>query len=405
MKPHNSNFVVITLSQPVLWTRNITNDGNESWMLLPDRKYVVNAGQIGNLETHLSSISDIKNTSLYKPFNINRFNNADRVLIDRYRDRGIGDLLFLTGPMSFLHYLSGGAVNIDMFALADRGAVLSGHPSLKHKSPFYGPLRYEDLAYYDHHLLVDTVTEYVDDAEQPNVYDALFTQMGFDPSKVPAVYKRPSVHLNDADLKNVDQFMFYTWAEKKVDLRQDGFYIVCPCARSSLRAMPYGTWLKVIDELSKRRPVLVVADTYDKVPATDMTFGEFVQRLPNSNNVVNAIGKTPLRVLLGLMKHATAVGTMDSGPLYMAQAVRTPAVSVWGPHSPSVRLGYDPEYMNLAVWNKAACRRSPCFAFSKFPADKCPMGQNQIVCHPLLTVRAEDILAKFQLIEESNAKR
>ena len=404
MKPHNSNFAVVTLNKPVLWTRNVSPEGDESWALLPNRKYVLCANQLGNLEQHIDSISDIKHTSLYKPFSLANFRHNDTILIERTRERGIGDMLFMTGPMSFLQFISGGKCKMDTFALADRGAVLNNHPALRYGAPFYGPLRYEDLAIYDQHLLIDTVTEYTDDTAQPNVYDAIYATMGIDPTTVPSAYKRPSITLTNDDLKDVDQFFYYTWAEKKVDLRQTGYYVIAPSARGSLRVAPYATWLKVIDELSKRRPVVVVGDASERMPAPDMTYGEFVSRIPTSNNVVNAIGRTPIRVLMSLVQRATAVGCLDSGVLYIAQALRVPAVSIWGPHDPKTRIGYDADYMANAVWNKEVCRHSPCYAFAKFPVDKCPMESSQTVCHPLLTVAPEAIISKFITIEEQNGK-
>jgi len=77
-------------------------------------------------------------------------------------------------------------------------------------------------------------------------------------------------------------------------------------------------------------------------------------------------------------------------------------VSVWGPHDPRVRIGYDKAYMDNAVWNKAACRHAPCFAYQKFPEHKCPSGAQQIMCEPLKLVDTDEILAKFATIEASN---
>jgi ADP-heptose:LPS heptosyltransferase len=171
-----------------------------------------------------------------------------------------------------------------------------------------------------------------------------------------------------------------------------------------LRSMPYGTWLTVIKSLAAKRPVIVVGNMADRMPDPDMSAGEFYQQVQQAGgNIINAIGNTPLRVMMAVLSKATAVGCMDSGPLYIAQALRVPAVSVWGPHDPRVRIGYDQAYMDLAVWNKPACRHAPCFAYACFPEQKCPDGINQRVCEVLKKVDAEEILCKFSHVENQNA--
>ncbi|HNL70532.1 MAG TPA: glycosyltransferase family 9 protein, partial [Leptospiraceae bacterium] len=59
--------------------------------------------------------------------------------------------------------------------------------------------------------------------------------------------------------------------------------------------------------------------------------------------------------------------TLDSGLLYVAEALRVPTISLWGTHAPAVRLGYDPAYMDLAIWPRENCGAAPCFAYANFP--------------------------------------
>ena len=401
-EPHNSQWVIVTFKRPVMWTRN----EDEVWVFNPPGRYVLNANQLGNLSQYIQSISDLKNSKHYKPLlagpNVNL--RGASVLIERYRERGIGDLLFLTGPMNYLRFLSGNEVGIDMYALSDRGLILNGHPALRYGSTMAGALPYDFLQGYDYHWFVDTATEYDEEPDQLNVYDCLFKNLGLDPDVVPIEYKRPSVNLTEEDFKHLDAFLYFVWLEKKLDLRKTGYYVVAPFARGSLRSMPYGTWLQVIRQLANKRPVIVVGGINDRMPETDMSAGEFNEHVTQSGgNVINAIGKTPLRVLMTLIAKAQGLGCMDSGPLYLAEAVRTPAVSVWGPHDPRVRIGYDKDYMDLAVWKQAACRHSPCYAYDWFPPHKCPNGEAQKICEVLAATSAEDILLKFEEIETRSA--
>jgi ADP-heptose:LPS heptosyltransferase len=397
--PHNSQWVVVTFKRPLLWNRN----EDEVWMFNPPGRYVLNANQIGNLSQYIQTISDLKSSQFYRPLLAGAKLAGATILIERYRERGIGDLLFMTGPMNYMNFVTGGDIKLDMYALADRGMVMNYHPTLRYDATMAGPLRYDDLQFYDYHWMVDTATEYVEEPDQLNVYDSLFAQLGFDPSTIPAIYKRPSVQLAKDDQNNLDQFLYFVWLEKKLDLRKTGYYVVAPFARGSLRSMPYGAWLRVIRDLATRRPVIVVGNMTDRMPETDMSAGEFYQHVTQSGgNVVNAIGNTPLRVMMAVISKATAVGCMDSGPLYVAQALNIPTISVWGPHDPRVRIGYDKPYMDLAVWNKSACRHAPCFAYADFPAHKCPSGAAQIMCEPLKLVDTDEILAKFASVESAN---
>lgn len=402
--PHNSSWVVTTFKKPVLWSRNL----DECWMFNPPGRYILNANQIGNLSPFIQTISDMKSQPEYRPLTAGAKLAGATILLERYRERGIGDLLFLTGPMNYMHFVTGGDIKIDMYALSDRGMIMDYHPTLRFLSPMAGPLRMDDFQYYDYQWMVDTVTEYDEEPGQQNVYDALYSQLGFDPATIPAIYKRPSAKLSEIDERNLDQFLYNIWMEKKLDLRKTGYYVIAPFARSSLRSMAYGSWLKVIRDLSARRPVVVIGDMTEQMPATDMSAGEFYQHVKQSGAaVINALGdeykKSPLRVIMAVIAKATAVGCMDSGPLYIAQAFNVPAVSVWGSHDPRVRIGYDKAYMDLAVWNKCACRYAPCFAYQSFPAHKCPAGQNQNMCEVLKAVDTDEIMAKFSAVENMNS--
>lgn len=385
-----------------MWTRN----EDETWVFNPNRRYVLNANQLGNLSSYIGKMSDLKSSAYYKPLQAGSAHlEGSTVLVERFRERGIGDLLFLTGPMDYMRFVSANGVGIDCYALADRGVILANHPALRFRATLAGPLHYDDLQNYDYHWFVDTATEYDEEADQLNVYDALYKSLGFDHTKIEARFKRPSAVIDDQDAKNRDQFFHFVYLEKKIDLRKTGYYVIAPFARGSLRAAPYQLWVDVVNELKKTRPVVVVGSLDGRIPATDMSAGEFNQHMVQAGqNVINVLKSPawPVRVLMSIISGAVGVGTLDTGPLYIAQSLRVPAVSVWGPHDPGVRLGYDQPYMDLAVWDQATCRHCPCYAYDGFPVDRCPSGASQRVCQPLLTASPAAVLAKFDKIESLN---
>ena len=75
------------------------------------------------------------------------------------------------------------------------------------------------------------------------------------------------------------------------------------------------------------------------------------------HTAVNAAGKTALRELAYLVKHAKLMVTTDSGPMHIAAAMGTPVVALFGPTSPR-RTGPYTERA-LIVGPQLAC--SPCF--------------------------------------------
>lgn len=380
------------------------DETDETWIINPRRRYIVNANQLKPVEDLVDTISDLKSGALYNPLHAGMNLANANILVERYRDRGIGDLLFMTGPLAFLNFNSGGSAKIHFYTLATRAAALFENPFIADGTPQFGPVEYDSLRNYDYHWFVDSATEYDEESDQLNVYDALYRQIGVDPVKVDPRFKRPFIQLSADDRKNLDSFFFFAYLEKKIDLRKTGYYVVAPLTYGSLRSASYKTWLAVIHELSQRRPVVVVGSHPSRVPQTDMTVNEFIQSLQvNFKNapVLNMIGRTPLRVMMGITSQARAVVCLDSAPLYIAQAFNIPAISVWGPHHPGVRIGYDDMLMKLAIWNKDRCSYSPCFAYDGFPITKCPMGASQTVCEPLRSFSPDQVIEKLDIVEST----
>jgi Glycosyltransferase family 9 (heptosyltransferase) len=408
---HNARWVIVSVNKPVM----LRKSDDETWLLNPRRRYVLNADILEDLEDHIDTMSDLQASTHYRPLH-----SAPRVrlphstlLIERYRDRGIGDLLFTTGPLAYLNHITGGEVKPYLYAYGERGAVLNQCPFLADNNPLVGPIHYDDLPLYDHHWFVDTVTEYCEEPDQLNVYDALFRSLGIDPQHVEAKFKRPTAVLAQNEQKTIDDFFFWIFqnSDTHLDLRKTGYYVIAPFANSSLRSAKYETWLKVIRELSTKRPVIVVGVLRERMPTTDMAPGDFVNiiesehmRASTDGRVISLFNKTSVRNLMQVISRANCVGSMDSAALYIAQAFRTPCVSLWGSHDPAVRIGYDKDYMDLAVWHQRACTYSPCYAWQSFPDGKCPEGSRQRICQCLAFIDENEILKRFEAVESAAPK-
>ena len=398
MTPTNSQWLIVSVKEPVMFHQT----ADETWLFNPNRRYLVNASRIAPIEQFISSISELEGASLYTKLQAGKNITGAKILVERNRERGLGDLLFLTGPLGFLQHTSGNTAEIDLMAFADRGTVLTHSPLLHNGCVKCGPLEYDHLRNYALHWLISSVTEYDMEGDQHNVYDALFQQLGFNPADIDPRWKRPTATLVSEDFKHLDRLYQFIWEKGGMDLRRIGYYVVAPFSNATLRSMNYGQWLEIIKALALRRPVVVVGSSTLRLPDMDMSAGEFSQRVADlGGGVFNAIDSTPIRVLMALIARSTGVVCLDSSPLYLAQAFNVPAVSLWGTHAPGTRIGYDQKYMDLAVWNGIACPNAPCFSYCKFPAEKCPDGIRQVCCAVLSSISTDDVLKKVDVLESA----
>lgn len=400
MLPSNTQWLIISVKEPVLFHQT----ADETWLFNPNRRYVVNANRIAPIEQFFDTVSELDGASLYNRLIAGKNITGAKILVERNRERGIGDLLFLTGPLGFLNHITGSDVEIDVMAFADRGVALTHSPLIHNNCVKCGPLEYDHLRQYNHHWLINTVTEQDMEGDQLNVYDAMYKQLGFDPDTIDARWKRPEATLVSDDYLNLDAFYRHVYEQRKIDLRRVGYIVVAPFANATPRCMNYQRWLDIIKALSTRRPVVVVGNSSLRLPTTDMSAGEFVQHVSNTGGgVINAVDCTTIRVLMALIARSFCLVGMDSAPIYMAQAVRTPAVSIWGTHAPASRIGYDKNMMDLAIWNQDVCQFTPCFAYGKLPENKCPRGAGQTTCELLTSVSVDDVLSRVDMVETATA--
>jgi len=391
-------WVIATVKEPIMWAR----DTNETWLLNPPLRYIVNNQHLKFIEDHTSSVSALSLGSAYKPLAGEPLRGG-KILVERHRDRGIGDHLFMTGIFKLLHHLTGNTCQIYQYALHTRSAWLHGCPWLASETCLTGPLCYDTLHAYDHHWFVDQATEYTSEHDQLNVYDALVKSIGLRPETIADEYKRPYVTVMPDDEKKRDTFFNRVYRTRGLDLRTAKYSIVSPLCNSKLRSIPYTTSLTLIQELAKRGPVIVLGDDNNGLmPSAGvpyLKFKETIEHLSSTNKqIINLIGNVPPRLAIAVVARAQYLVTPDTGLLYVAQGLRVPAVSIWGPHNPFVRLGYDTAYMKLAIHKTETCRNSPCYAYAGWPIEKCPRGIDQVVCEPLLAVTSKEILDKIETI-------
>lgn len=97
--------------------------------------------------------------------------------------------------------------------------------------------------------------------------------------------------------------------------------------------------------------------------AKETAMGAYIQEkagLP----IVNAVGKTGLLEMAGMIQQAAVVVTGDTGPLYMAAALGVPTVAIFGPTNPEI-------YAPLGQEQGVLVSRQDCSFCHK---RKCPRG-------------------------------
>jgi len=81
--------------------------------------------------------------------------------------------------------------------------------------------------------------------------------------------------------------------------------------------------------------------------------------------VLNLVGRTRLRDLIGIFSECAVAFGPDSGPMHIAAAVGCPVVSLWGATAPQRSAPWG--YANLAIHGEIPCH--PCYL------RECPIGR------------------------------
>ena len=92
----------------------------------------------------------------------------------------------------------------------------------------------------------------------------------------------------------------------------------------------------------------------------DISLGARIAKL--SSGVTDLTGKTGLRELGALIQHCTAYVSVDTGPLFIAAALKKPLVALYGPTRPDRTGPYGSEEATIikAPVRCAGCLKKQC---------------------------------------------
>lgn len=171
------------------------------------------------------------------------------------------------------------------------------------------------------------------------------------------------------------------------------YLLISPCANPRLRN--FRNWsaegyAAVIEHAWRQHGLKAVLTGGGSTQEREM--GERIQSLCAERAVIDAIGETSLKGLLGLIRESRAVIAPDSGPVHMANALGTPVVGLYATTNPDRAGPYQ--------WRDCVVDRYPdaVRAFLHKEPAELPWGQR--VRHPdaMSLIRAEDVIERLEAL-------
>ncbi len=147
----------------------------------------------------------------------------------------------------------------------------------------------------------------------------------------------------------------YNLNEQELNLEKEKYFIINPNA-SDLRIerrWPALFFVELLGRISKKYPdykIFLIGSEGEKKYVNGI-----VEKTGHNPNVYSLAGKTSIKTLIALIKHAALVISNDSGPMHIAFSVRTKTVALFGPCSPNQ---YGAHKNSIPVYANLYC--SPC---------------------------------------------
>ncbi len=142
---------------------------------------------------------------------------------------------------------------------------------------------------------------------------------------------------------------------KVAELIPSEYVLVHPVSRWLFKALPTLTVAKLLQELHNRGKKIVISSSPD--PKEMAMVEEILSQVPNLP-ILNLAGKTNLKELGALIEAAELLITVDSLPLHLSSALKTPVVAIFGPTSDETWAPWcHPQ--SVVVAKAMSCR--PCY--------------------------------------------
>ncbi len=172
------------------------------------------------------------------------------------------------------------------------------------------------------------------------------------------VNKDLELWVEEEDLKRAEEFLNAHWLSRKQKLV--GINISCSEKWKS-KQWPPEKIIQFIDRIAKLSLRVIIFGTPEHLPLSI----KIVKAC--SAKPINAVGKTDLGLLLGLISKCAVLITTDSAPLHIAAGLKIPVLALFGPTDPRRHLppGEDVYF----IWKKKTC--SPCYKYQCHKKKSC----------------------------------
>ncbi|MGI5834915.1 MAG: glycosyltransferase family 9 protein [Chloroflexota bacterium] len=147
------------------------------------------------------------------------------------------------------------------------------------------------------------------------------------------------------------------WAE--TELVEDEVVALHPGAGSPAKLWPEARWAELGSTLAKRGLKVVITGSHTESAAAE----RLAQRIPGGRSIA---GRTGFATLAAFYRRCRLVVGVDSGPLHLAVAVKTPTVHLFGPADPAIYGPWgDPELHRVVIASFA----KPCGRLDLVPPE------------------------------------
>mgnify|MGYP001376760107 CR=1 FL=1 len=313
--------------------------------------------------------------------------NGKKVII--YRHNAYGDQLIASAVPRYLKTIYPDC-NIHFYCHPQVRDLWEGNPFVQ-GGAISLPMEFDAVQNYDYHMFFEGMLEGNSERDQGNCYDDMFAWMGFDPEKVPTMYKRPHVFELPSD------WTFFN----TLPYRNKNFIVYHMNPDNLNRALHPETSAGFLQAFVEAYPEYHVVVVGKDSMVQKIQMGQFV---PKHDRIVNLMNKTQsFRDLIPFVREARCCVVPDSSILHLAAAFDTPTVSVWGIFHPNDRARY---YKNdHPIYNEKVCPHFPCRDHTfELPVEQCKDAEGHqpkvvpMFCHALESIKTHQILDQLENI-------
>ncbi len=141
----------------------------------------------------------------------------------------------------------------------------------------------------------------------------------------------------------------------EIPYHTDKYIVVHPVSRWLFKCLPPKTIAEAISSLQEQGKTVILTGSSD---AEEIKMNQQIMQLSRQKSLIDLSGRIDLKEFGALLRGAQALITVDSLPLHMASALKTPVVAIFGPTSEETWAPWQHPHSEV-LSAKISCR--PCY--------------------------------------------